>query len=115
MPGAPVVLCLNAGSSALKFSVWAGEECLGQGEVEEIGRPEAVAWLKTAGGGERRLPGRWADHGEAVDGGFALMSEHAVPEPAGVPHPPPPPAPAPPPPPPPAPRPPPPPPPPPPP
>src|SRR5258707_15719006 len=84
MPGAPVVLCLNAGSSSLKFSVWAGEECLGQGEVEEIGRPEAVAWLKTAGGGERRLPGRWADHGEAVDGVFALMSEHAGPEPAGV-------------------------------
>jgi acetate kinase len=86
MPGAPVVLCLNAGSSSLKFSVWAGEECLGQGEVEEIGRPEAVAWLKTAGGGERRLPGRWADHGEAVDGVFALMSEHAVPDPAGVGH-----------------------------
>jgi acetate kinase len=86
MPGAPVVLCLNAGSSSLKFSVWAGEECLGQGEVEEIGRPEAGAWLKTAGGEERRLPGRWADHGEAVDGVFALMGKHALPEPAGVGH-----------------------------
>ena len=86
MPGAPIVLCLNAGSSSLKFSVWAGEECLGQGEVEEIGRPDPAAWLKTPGGPERRLPGRWADHGEAVDGVFALLSEHTLPEPAGVGH-----------------------------
>lgn len=86
MPGPPVVLCLNAGSSSLKFSVWVGEECVGQGEVEEIGRPDPVAWLKPAGGGERRLPGRWSDHGEAVDGVFKLLEEHALPEPAGVGH-----------------------------
>ena len=86
MPGPPVVLCLNAGSSSLKFSVWTGEECLGQGEVEEIGRPDPVAWLKPAGGGERRLSGRWSDHGEAVDGVFKLLEEHTLPEPVGVGH-----------------------------
>ena len=47
MPGAPIVLCLNAGSSSLKFSVWDGEESVGEGEVEGIGsatlrvRPQA--------------------------------------------------------------------------
>jgi acetate kinase len=86
MPGAPIVLCLNAGSSSLKFSVWDAEECLGEGEVEEIGRPGALAWLGRGGGETRRLPGRWADHREAAAGIFALLGEHALPEPAAVGH-----------------------------
>lgn len=86
MPGAPVVLCLNAGSSSLKFSVWDGEESLGEGEVEEIGRPGAFAWLRAPGAPTRRLPGRWADHGEAVTGVFALLGEHTLPAPEGVGH-----------------------------
>ena len=86
MPAAPIVLCLNAGSSSLKFSVWGGESCLGQGEVEEIGRSGTVAWVTPAGGQPRRLPGSWRDHREAIDGVFALLGEHALPEPAGVGH-----------------------------
>jgi len=86
MPSEPIVLCLNAGSSSLKFSVWGGESCLGQGEVEEIGRPGTVAWVTPAGGQPRRLPGSWRDHREAIDGVFALLGEHALPEPAGVGH-----------------------------
>jgi acetate kinase len=50
MPGAPIVLCLNAGSSSLKFSVWDGEESVGEGEVEGIGQPEVFAWLRAGGG-----------------------------------------------------------------
>ena len=86
MPGAPIVLCLNAGSSSLKFSVWDGEVSLGEGEVEEIGRPGAFAWLRAPGAPTRRLPGRWADHGEAVTGVFALLGEHTLPAPEGVGH-----------------------------
>jgi acetate kinase len=86
MPGAPIVLCLNAGSSSLKFSVWDDEECLGEGEVEGIGLPDAFAWLRAPGVSPRRLPGHWADHGEAAAGVFALLGEHALPEPAGVGH-----------------------------
>jgi acetate kinase len=86
MPDAPIVLCLNAGSSSLKFSVWDGEESLGDGEVEEIGRPGAFAWLRTPGAPPRPLPGRWADHGAAAAGVFALLGEHALPPPAGVGH-----------------------------
>ena len=86
MPGDPIILCLNAGSSSLKFSVWDGDECLGEGEVEEIGRPGAFAWLGKPDGVPRRLPGRWADHGEAAAGVFALLGEHTLPAPAGVGH-----------------------------
>jgi acetate kinase len=86
MPDAPIVLCLNAGSSSLKFSIWDAAECLGEGEVEEIGRPGAFAWLRTPGAPSRRLPGQWADHGDAAAGVFALLGEHALPAPAGVGH-----------------------------
>ena len=86
MAGVPIILCLNAGSSSLKFSVWDGDECLGEGEVEEIGRSGAFAWLRQPGGSARRLPGRWADHGEAAASVFTLLGEHTLPEPAGVGH-----------------------------
>ena len=86
MAAAPIVLCLNAGSSSLKFSVWDDSDCLGDGEVEEIGRPGAFAWLRTPGTAPRRLPGQWADHGAAAAGVFALLGDHALPAPAGVGH-----------------------------
>jgi acetate kinase len=86
MPGAPIILCLNAGSSSLKFSVWGGESCLAEGEVEEIGRPDTFAWVTPAGGQPRRLPGAWADHREAIDGVFSLLGQHSLPRPAGVGH-----------------------------
>lgn len=86
MPGHPIILCLNAGSSSLKFSVWDDADCLGEGVVEEIGRPGALAWLRVPGAPPRRLPGRWADHGEAAAGVFALLGDQALPEPVGVGH-----------------------------
>jgi acetate kinase len=86
MAAAPIVLCLNAGSSSLKFSVWDDAECLGEGEVEEIGRPGAFAWVRTPCAPPRRLPGQWADHGAAASGVFTLLGEHALPAPAGVGH-----------------------------
>lgn len=86
MPGHRIILCLNAGSSSLKFSVWDDADCLGEGEVEEIGRPGAFAWLRAPGAPPRRVPGRWTDHGEAAAGVFALLGDQALPEPAGVGH-----------------------------
>jgi acetate kinase len=86
MPGHRIILCLNAGSSSLKFSVWDDADCLGEGEVAEIGRPGAFAWLRAPGAPPRRVPGRWTDHGEAAAGVFALLGDQALPEPAGVGH-----------------------------
>lgn len=86
MAGHRIILCLNAGSSSLKFSVWDDADCLGEGEVEEIGRPGAFAWLRAPGAPPRRVPGRWTDHGEAAAGVFALLGDQALPEPAGVGH-----------------------------
>ena len=89
MPPSPALLCLNAGSSSLKFSLYrAGDERLAEGAVEGIGigQDEARAWVRLAGGPARAVPGRWADHDAAARSVFALLREHALPEPAGVGH-----------------------------
>ena len=85
MTTAPVVLCLNAGSSSLKFSVYeADDRSLAEGAVEEIGRDGTRAWIKRSGGASEKLSGRFADHGAAVSGVFDLLGRHGLPEPAGV-------------------------------
>ena len=87
MTAGPVVLCLNAGSSSLKFSVYVDDErCRAEGAVEEIGREGARAWIKPEGGASAEVPGRFADHGAAVAGVFDLLGRQALPEPAGVGH-----------------------------
>ncbi len=87
MAASPALLCLNAGSSSLKFSVYGdGDRCLAEGAVEEIGREGARAWLKPGDGVVQELPGRFRDHGAAVGGVFDLLGRHAFPEPAGVGH-----------------------------
>jgi acetate kinase len=88
-PGSRALLCLNAGSSSLKFSLYrAGDECLAEGAMEGIGigQDEARGWLKKKGEAVRGLPGRWADHDAAARNVFALLAEHGLPEPAGVGH-----------------------------
>jgi acetate kinase len=87
MTAAPVVLCLNAGSSSLKFSVYQDDErLLAEGAVEEIGRAGARAWIKRGAGASQAVPGRFADHGAAVIGVFDQFGRHALPEPAAVGH-----------------------------
>jgi acetate kinase len=84
---APVVLCLNAGSSSLKFSVYRdGDRGRAEGAVEEIGREGARAWIKRTGGAPEQVSGRFADHGAAVAGVFDLLARHALPEPVAVGH-----------------------------
>ena len=84
---APVVLCINAGSSSLKFSVYQDDErLLAEGAVEEIGRAGARAWIKQEAGAPKELASHFADHHAAVAGVFDLLARHALPEPAGVGH-----------------------------
>ena len=87
MSGAPTLLCINAGSSSLKFAVYREDERrLAEGAVEEIGRPGARAWIKRGEGAAEKLAGHFADHGAAVAAVFDLLARHRLGEPAGVGH-----------------------------
>ncbi|HEY7041536.1 MAG TPA: acetate/propionate family kinase [Methylomirabilota bacterium] len=87
MTAAPAVLCLNAGSSSLKFSIYQDDDrARAEGAVEEIGREGARAWIKRDGGAAEKISGRFADHHAAVMAVFDLLARHALPEPAGVGH-----------------------------
>jgi acetate kinase len=74
------ILCVNAGSSSLKFAVYRmseREERLFAGEVESIGSDGGKLWLRGAGGlllSDRR--GRFRNHQEASGAMFAVLGEH---------------------------------------
>jgi acetate kinase len=82
------VLCLNAGSSSLKFALWdhsGGEErCLLQGAVEQVGAPEGLLWLKGPGALEQQ--GRFVDHEAAFSAAWAAIEERSPHRPAAVGH-----------------------------
>lgn len=80
------ILCLNAGSSSLKFAVYsltdanAGtgttEDRLFSGAAEEVGASEGRFWLRGPGGGllvDRKA--RFADDREAAEAMFAALAE----------------------------------------
>jgi acetate kinase len=79
----PPILCLNAGSSSLKFAVYrfsdAGreteEERLFSGAVEEVGAAEGRLWLRGAAGSlpDRKAP--FAGHAEAAEAMFSALAE----------------------------------------
>ncbi|HEY1528485.1 MAG TPA: acetate/propionate family kinase [Candidatus Angelobacter sp.] len=76
----PTILCLNGGSSSLKFAVYrmAGtlEECVVFGAIEAIGEDSGRAWLRA---GDKKLSdqsGVFSDHAEAVKTMFALLHQH---------------------------------------
>ena len=74
------ILCVNAGSSSLKFAVYRmseREERLFAGEVENIGSEGGKLWLRGADGlllSDRR--GHFHDHQEASGAMFAVLGEH---------------------------------------
>jgi len=74
------ILCVNAGSSSLKFAVYRmseREERLFAGEVESIGSEGGKLWLRGADGlllSDRR--GRFRNHQEASAAMFAVLGEH---------------------------------------
>jgi acetate kinase len=87
----PTILCINSGSSSIKFAFYRireAEELLAQGAVERIGLPGGWLWLKDRQG--NRLVDRhadYADHNQAVKAMFATaMEEHHLPVPDGVGH-----------------------------
>jgi acetate kinase len=79
---APTILCLNGGSSSLKYAVYrisgAGEERVFSGAIEAIGAEGGRAWLRA---GEQVLSdksGTFADHTEAVKTMFAALKTQGV-------------------------------------
>ena len=95
MTTAHPILCLNGGSSSLKFAVYlfegqsgGGQELLlGEGAAERIGLASGRFWLRGRGG-ERLadLIVDFRDHDAAVHAMFAHLGEHGLPSPAAVGH-----------------------------
>jgi len=84
------ILCLNGGSSSLKFAVYrmagAAEERTLAGAVEAIGTPTGRAWLRA---GDRVIvdkSGAFADHMKAAQAMFAALREMGVEKPAAAGH-----------------------------
>lgn len=85
------ILCVNSGSSSLKFSFYriGGEktDLFANGAVERIGLQEGHFWIR---GPERKtladLSGDFPDHMAAVVALFASLDKYKIPEPAAVGH-----------------------------
>jgi acetate kinase len=84
MTTAPVILCLNSGSSSLKFALYqleaASDTSLAEGSVERIGLPIGRLWVHDqASGAAVDEPGTFHDHQAAVEAAFAAMEKLQLP------------------------------------
>ncbi len=90
MAAAPIILCLNVGSSSLKFSLFectaSAEQRLAEGEVERIGRPGSQLWLRRQDGGQHKQEADFADHGAALAAAFAALIAQQLPAPMALGH-----------------------------
>lgn len=83
------ILCLNGGSSSLKFALFRmGEEeaLLARGAVESIGLPEGRFWLQDRAGHKSAQAGRVASHRDAAERVFAGLEAQRIPSPDGIGH-----------------------------
>jgi acetate kinase len=87
---AQTILCLNGGSSSVKFAVYriadAGEDRVFSGAIEAIGAEGGRAWLRA---GDKVLfdqSGSFANHAEAVRAMFAALKTQGVTELAAAGH-----------------------------
>jgi acetate kinase len=84
MTSALVILCLNSGSSSLKFALYqlegASDTTLAEGSVERIGLPIGRLWVHDqASGAAVDEPGTFHDHPAAVQAAFAAMERLQLP------------------------------------
>ena len=84
------VLCLNGGSSSLKFAVYelsaGGEKQLFAGAAEGIRAADGRFWLRAGGTVVRDAPNRFPDHGAAIQPVFAALSDQGLTRPVAVGH-----------------------------
>src|SRR6476469_6759053 len=87
---AQTILCLNGGSSSLKFAVYgisdAGEERVFSGAIEAIGAEGGRAWLRAGDKVLSDQSGSFANHAEAVRTMFAALKTQGVTELAAAGH-----------------------------
>jgi acetate kinase len=81
------VLCVNTGSSSLKFAAFAmpEERRLAEGAVERIGDEEGRAWIRGRGAPLERNS-RCADHAAALDLALDLLAEFELARPDAIGH-----------------------------
>jgi acetate kinase len=91
MTAAPVILCLNSGSSSLKFALYrvgmGADMALLSGAVERIGLPNGRLSVhsQTLGLSREEL-GAFHDHQAAVQAAFDIMEQLQLPTPEAVGH-----------------------------
>lgn len=76
------ILCLNGGSSSLKFAVYrfsdATEEKIFSGAVEAIGEDGGKAWLRSGDKALQETSGKFPDHTTVVETMFAALQKQGV-------------------------------------
>jgi len=76
------ILCLNGGSSSLKFAVYrfsgAAEEKIFSGAVEAIGEDSGKAWLRSGDKALQEESGKYPDHTTAIETMFAALRKQGV-------------------------------------
>ncbi len=90
MSTAAPILCINSGSSSLKFALYrmedGQEEAIGRGAVEELGSANSRIWLQ-AGAEVVRAPAQPVlNHHEAIGAMFALFATRQIGSPRAVGH-----------------------------
>jgi acetate kinase len=87
---AQTILCLNGGSSSLKYAVYrisdGGEERVFSGAIEAIGAEGGRAWLRAGDKVLSDQSGSFANHAEAVRSMFAALKTQGVTELAAAGH-----------------------------
>ncbi len=90
MPTPALILCINSGSSSLKFALYAlddaREEVLARGAVENLGNPEGHISLQVGAQAMRRPTGHAWDHHAAIGAMFELLAAHRIGAPQAVGH-----------------------------
>lgn len=86
--GVEVVLCINSGSSSLKFALYdmgAGERLVVRGAMERIGQSHGRMWIQRENR-EQNWQGEFLHHQAALDALFALLGREHLPHPVAVGH-----------------------------
>jgi acetate kinase len=91
MTAAQVILCLNSGSSSLKFALYqvggGADKALIAGAVERIGLPDGRLSVHTqTSGPPREAFGAFHDHQAAVQAAFNILEPLQLPTPDAVGH-----------------------------